>query len=186
MRTPRELRRHSPWSPLSPHRVCCLGELHPVTRHPGHPSIRSFPLCFSRSTLTGPFSAPPQLGRRRPVTSSCPDRFLRVPEPSLKVTNITTPLISPCCPRLCAIARRSDLGSARGLPLHRLPSQSHSYNPSFAIGLIESSPTPLAIQTNPAPLETPVYLVSDSCVAASANRAAPGRSEKMKPLGTRS
>ena len=98
MCTPRELRLHSSWSPLSHHRVCCLGELHPVTRDLGHPLIRSLPLCFSRSTLTGPFSAPPQLGRRRPVTSSCPDRCLRVLKPSLKVTNLTPPLISPCLP----------------------------------------------------------------------------------------
>jgi hypothetical protein len=33
-------------SPSSPRRVCCLGELHLVTRDPRHPSVRSFPPLF--------------------------------------------------------------------------------------------------------------------------------------------
>jgi hypothetical protein len=79
------------WQPLSFCRACCLGELCPITRDLGQPSIRSLPLYFSRSTLIGPLSAPPQLRRCRPVTSSCPRRRSRVPEPSLKVTDLTCP-----------------------------------------------------------------------------------------------
>jgi hypothetical protein len=52
------------WSPSSPHRVCCLGELRLVTHDPRHPSDCPLPLCF-RSTF---------------------------PEHPLKVTDLTSPL----------------------------------------------------------------------------------------------
>jgi hypothetical protein len=82
------------------------------------------------------------------------------------------------------IARRSDLRSARDSPSTICPSQPRSCNPDLAIGLIESSPTFLAINTTPSTLETPIYLVYGSCAAAGENGAAPSRPEKVKSPGT--
>jgi hypothetical protein len=86
------------WSPSSPRCVCCLGELCLVTSDLGHPSVRSLTIYFPRSMLTDPFSTPQQLHRRRPEASPCPCRRSKVPVLSLKVTNLTLPLIFPSLP----------------------------------------------------------------------------------------
>jgi hypothetical protein len=85
-------------SPSSPCRVCCLGDLRPVTCDPGHPLVRPLPLYFSWSMLTSPLSAPPQLRHHRHVTSPCLGHHSCIPKPSLKVTDLTPPLISPGLP----------------------------------------------------------------------------------------
>ncbi|KAL5678603.1 hypothetical protein ACJX0J_014734, partial [Zea mays] len=76
-----------------------------------------------------------------------------------------------------------NLRSARGSPSVVCPSQPRSCNPDLALGLVESSPTFLAIQTTPSALEVPVYLVFGSCAVAGANGAAPGRREKQLSAG---
>jgi hypothetical protein len=78
-------------SPSSPRCVCCLGELRLITSDLGHPSVRSLPIYFPRST-------PQQLHHHRPEASPRPCRRSKVPVLSLKVTNLTLLLISPSLP----------------------------------------------------------------------------------------
>jgi hypothetical protein len=84
----------------SPRHVYCLHELCLVTNNLEHPLVFSLPLYSSRSMFTRPFFTAQQLRCRRPDTPPCLDRLSRVPEPSLKVTNLTLPIFSPCLPSI--------------------------------------------------------------------------------------
>jgi hypothetical protein len=57
--------RHGPssvsWLPSSSCHVRCPGELRLLANNARHPLVCSLPFCFSRSTLTGPFSTLQQL-----------------------------------------------------------------------------------------------------------------------------
>jgi hypothetical protein len=67
----------------------------------GHPLVRSFPVWFARSPLTGAFLAQPEPRRRRSEAPSHPCRPPSSPEFTLEVSNLPAPLIQqllPFCP----------------------------------------------------------------------------------------
>jgi hypothetical protein len=81
--------------PLDARRAPCLGKLCLGVRMTGHTLIYYLPLLFPLPVLTGAFLRQSESHRHRPKPSSCLYRHSRVPEPILKVTNLSRPQFTP-------------------------------------------------------------------------------------------